>query len=67
MSFNGYKYFVTFIDDYLRYTCLSLLETKNKVATVFQGFCNLVKTQFVSTIKTVQSNNDTEYMSHIMT
>jgi hypothetical protein len=50
MFFDGYKYFVIFIDDYSQFTWLIFLNKKNKVATIFQNFCNLVKTQFTSTI-----------------
>ena len=47
-SFDGYKYFVTFVDDFSRFTWLYLLKAKSEVATVFQDFHHLVHTQFSS-------------------
>jgi hypothetical protein len=43
-SFDGYKYFVTCVDDFSRFTWLYLLKAKSEVATVFQDFYNLVHT-----------------------
>ena len=63
-SFDGYKYFVTFVDDFSRFTWLYLLKAKSEVATVFQDFHHLVHTQFSSQIKILQSDNGSEYMSN---
>ncbi|CAL9022379.1 unnamed protein product [Prunus brigantina] len=66
-SFDGYKYFVTFVDDFSRVTWLYLLKFKSEVVDVFKDFHNLVKNQFSTQIQTLRSDNGTEYMSHIMT
>ncbi|XP_038704782.1 uncharacterized protein LOC120000736 [Tripterygium wilfordii] len=50
-SFDGYKYFVTFVDDFSRFTWLYLLRSKSEVASVFQDFHSLINTQFSSKIK----------------
>ena len=65
-SFDGYKYFVTFIDDFSRVTWLYLLKSKSEVIEVFKDFHNLVKNHFTSQIQTLRSDNGSEYMSHIM-
>lgn len=58
-SFNGYKYFVTYIDDYSRTTWLYLLKSKSEVFTMFKEFSNIVSNQFNSKIKTLRSDNGT--------
>ena len=66
-SFDGYKYFITFVDDYSRATWLYLLKSKSEVMEVFKDFHSLVKNHFSSQIKTLRSDNGTEYMSQVMT
>ncbi|KAL6278328.1 hypothetical protein ACE6H2_021929 [Prunus campanulata] len=66
-SFDGYKYFVTFVDDFSRTTWLYLLKFKSDLMNVFKDFHNLVKNQFSTQIQTLRSDNGTEYMSHLMT
>ncbi|KAM2668187.1 hypothetical protein EV2_019802 [Malus domestica] len=66
-SFDGYKYYVIFVDDFSRTTWLYLLKSKSEVMEVFKDFNNLVKNHFSSQIQTLRSDNGTEYMSHIMT
>ena len=62
-SFDGYKYFVTFIDDFSRVTWLYLLKSKSEVVEAFMDFHNLVKNHFDSKIQTLRSDNGSEYMS----
>ncbi|KAM2882470.1 hypothetical protein COP2_015447 [Malus domestica] len=63
-SFDGYKYFVTFIDDYSRVTWLYLLKSKSEVFTAFQDFHKLITNHFSSKIFTLRSDNGTEYTSY---
>ena len=63
-SFDGYKYFVTFIDDYSRVTWLYLLKSKSEFFTAFQDFHKLITNQFSSKIYTLRSDNGTEYTSN---
>ena len=65
-SFDGYRYFVTFVDDFTRITWLYLLKYKSELPNVFQDFHKLVGTQFASKIHVLRSDNGTEYMSHNM-
>jgi hypothetical protein len=66
-SLNGYKYFITFIDDFSRVTWVYLLKAKSDVFSCFQDFHTLIKNQFSSHLKTFRSDNGSEYMSKDMT
>jgi len=67
MSLSGYKYFVTFIDDFSRVTWVYLLKAKSDVFSCFQDFHILIKNQFFGHLKTFRSDNGLEYMSKDMT
>jgi len=43
-SFDGYKYFVSFVDDFSHVTWIYLLKSKSEVVYVFQNFHMLVMT-----------------------
>lgn len=66
-SFDGYKFYVTFIDDFSRTTFVYLLKFKHEVPICFENFHNLVKNHFSSNICILRSDNGTEYTSNIMT
>lgn len=66
ISIDGFKYFVTFIDDFSNVTWVYLLKSKGEVANYFKQVHVLVTTQFSSHIKTLRSDNSTEYTSHDM-
>ena len=55
-SFGRKKYYVSFIDDYSKFTWIYLLKFKPEVFSVFQEFQKLVKRQFNKKIITVQSD-----------
>ena len=59
-----YKYFVTFIDYYSRFTWVYFLRAKGEVFSVFQGFVALLETQFSASIKVLRSDSSSEYMSN---
>lgn len=63
---NGFKYFVTFIDDCTRMTWVYFLKHKSEVFDKFILFLNLVKTQFQTTIKILRSDNGGEFVNHVM-
>ena len=63
-SKEGFKYFVTFIDDKSRATWLYLLKSKREVCSIFQDFCSMIENQFNTTIKVLRTDNGTEYMNH---
>ncbi|KAK8923585.1 hypothetical protein KSP39_PZI019845 [Platanthera zijinensis] len=63
-SISGYRYFITFIDDYSRTTWLYLLRDRSELPRVFRAFVLKTRTQFCTTIKTFRSDNAREYTSH---
>jgi len=62
-SFDGYKYFITFVNDFSCVTWIYLLKFKSEVVDVFKDFHMLVMTQFSTKHKILLSDNGTEYMS----
>jgi Integrase core domain/gag-polypeptide of LTR copia-type len=63
-SKEGYKYFITFIDDKSRATWLYLLKSKKEVPTIFKNFYTMIENQFGTTIKVLRSDNGTEYTNN---
>ena len=63
-STRGFRYFVTFIDDYSRCTWLFLMKNRSELFSIFQQFYQEVKTQFGVPIRTFRSDNAREYLSH---
>jgi transposase InsO family protein len=64
ISHGQYKYFVTFIDDYSRFTWIYFLRIKAEVFNAFQTFLAYIETQFSTCIKVFRSDNGGEYISH---
>ena len=60
-SWNGQRYFITFIDDYPRYGYLYLIHEKSQALDVFKTFKVEVELQFGKKIKIVKSNGGGEY------
>jgi hypothetical protein len=59
-SKGGARYFVTFTDDYSRWTQTYLIRKKSEVASKFREYKNFVETQLERKIKAVQSDNGKE-------
>ncbi|PNY03792.1 ubiquitin carboxyl-terminal hydrolase 12-like protein [Trifolium pratense] len=59
----GYRYYVTFIDDFSRYTWMTLLKNCSELFSAFQTFYSEIKTQFGKTIRILRSDNAKEYFS----
>jgi len=57
ISHAQYKYFITFIDDYSRFTLVYFLRSKAEAFTTFKFFHAFVQTQFSSKIKILCSDN----------
>jgi len=64
VSHARYKYFVTFIDDYSRFTWIYFLRSNSEVFSMFKKFLTYVETQFQASVKKFRSNSGGEYMSH---
>ena len=60
-SYSGFKYYVSFIDAFSRYTWIFPIKTKAETTFVFQDFKSLVKLQLNTKIKSVQSDWGGEY------
>ena len=65
-SMDGYKFFVIFVDDFTSTTFLYLMKSKSEVFFMFKDFHNLVQTQHNSTIKVLESDNGTKFLSNNM-
>lgn len=63
LSFNGYKYYVSFVDMYSGYTWLYLLKTKSEVAQVFKVFKSTAELQLGSKLKTLQTDYGKEFLT----
>jgi histone deacetylase 1/2 len=60
-SIGCYEYYVSFIDDYSKFSWIYLLKKKSKVFEVFQNFQNLVERKFDRKIIAMQTNWGGEY------
>ena len=65
ISVDGFRYYVTFIDECTRHCWIFPLKNKSDVCSVFVGFYNFVLNHFSTTIKTLQSDGGGEYISKI--
>ena len=62
-SKSGFKYFITFVDDYSRTTWLYLMKNRSEVFSHFANFCSEIRTQFGVSVCTLRSDNAKEYFS----
>ncbi|KAM1354495.1 hypothetical protein PS2_028626 [Malus domestica] len=62
MSIEGFKYYVTFIDEYTRYCWIFPITNKSAVCSVFAAFYQYVLNHFSVSIKTLQSDGGGEYI-----
>ncbi|KAH9750824.1 retrovirus-related pol polyprotein from transposon RE1 [Citrus sinensis] len=58
---DGYQYYISFVDDYNRYTWIYPLKLKSEALEVFKLFKLQVENQFSTTIKMMQSDWGGEY------
>ena len=61
-SFSGFKYLLTFIDDYSRCTWVYFLKLKREVFNMFLAYKALVEKQSCHQIIKLRSNNGGEYV-----
>jgi hypothetical protein len=60
---NGYRYLVSFIDDYTRYAWVYPLKEKGEVFGKFKYFKTMIEKQVGKSIKVLRSDNGGEYTS----
>lgn len=65
-SREGFRYFLTIVDDYTRAVWTYLVKTKDEVYNLFVSYLNLIHNQFKCNIKTVRSDNGTEFVNNKM-
>ena len=63
MSPTGFKYFVTFVDDFSCVTWLYLMKSRSELFSHFSAFCSEIETQFHVPVQTLRSDNTKEYLS----
>ncbi|PKU70250.1 Retrovirus-related Pol polyprotein from transposon TNT 1-94 [Dendrobium catenatum] len=63
ISLNGFRYFVTFIDEHTKYCWVYPLTLKSDVFSKFQEFYNMVRCQFNKNIKTLRTDGGGEYIN----
>lgn len=65
-SREGYKYFLTIVDDFSRAVWVFLLRGKYEVFQNIVNFYNLIKNQFDKIVKVFRSNNRTKFINQSM-
>ena len=63
MTISGKRFYITFIDDYSRYTRVYLLRNKDETMDAFIKYKNEVENQLSKKIKRLRSNRGREYES----
>ena len=58
---EGYKYFLTIVDDFSRYTWVYLLKHKSETGSLILQFAAMVETQFGKKLKYIRSDNGSEF------
>ena len=59
---SGYKYFITFTDDYFRFGYVYLMKRKSKAFEKFKEFKAEVENQLGKCIKAIRSDRSGEYL-----
>ncbi|GJT37724.1 putative RNA-directed DNA polymerase [Tanacetum coccineum] len=62
-SKEGFRYFLTIVDDYTRSVWVYMLKGKDEVFDCVLAFYNLIKNQFGKIVKTFRSDNGTEFVN----
>ncbi|KAJ4790588.1 Retroelement pol polyprotein-like [Rhynchospora pubera] len=62
----GAHYFLTIVDDFSRAVWVYLMKDKSETADLLQGFVRMVYTQFQKSVKSIRSDNGTEFTSRLM-
>ncbi|KAL4346996.1 hypothetical protein GQ457_17G018750 [Hibiscus cannabinus] len=60
---SGHMFFLTIVDDFTRMTWVYLLKLKSDTVIHLKTFCTYVHTQYSAIVKTVRSDNGTEFFN----
>jgi transposase InsO family protein len=60
---GGHRYYIIFIDDFSRYTCLYFMSSPSEVLSIYQCFAPIVLTQFYMPIHVLCADSASEYIS----
>lgn len=63
-TYDGYRYFVTFIDDFSNFTVVYLIKEKGEVFEKFREFVSMTESKFNSKVSKLRCDNGGEYVSH---
>ena len=66
VSIGGSRYFLTFTDDFSRYTFVYFLKNKSEVPQCFKEFVTMAEKQTGKSVKVLRSDNGTEYTNNAM-
>ncbi|GJS09947.1 integrase, catalytic region, zinc finger, CCHC-type containing protein [Tanacetum coccineum] len=66
ISKDGFRCFMTIVDDYTRAVWIYLIKTKDEVYGLFVNFINLIHSLFKCSITNVRSDNGTEFVNSKM-
>jgi transposase InsO family protein len=61
-SFQGYRYFLTIVDDFTRFTWIYLMRLKSDVKRLLTSFITTIENQYSVTLKRIRSDNGKEFM-----
>ncbi|CAL1397253.1 unnamed protein product [Linum trigynum] len=60
-SHDGFRYFLTIVDDYTRMTWIILLTAKSEARTKLQSFCTYTERQFETPVRRIRSDQGREF------
>jgi transposase InsO family protein len=63
-ALGGYKYFITFTDEFTRFIWVALMKQKDEAFELFKTLYNIIKTQHPRKIKKLVSDRGGEYISN---
>ena len=61
-TIDGCRYFLTIVDDCSRCTWVYLLKHKSQTQPILEQFCTMIETQFLKKVKTIRTDNGTEFI-----
>lgn len=60
-SMDGYRYYISFLDDFTKYLWVYPMKQKYEVSNIFKHFNSYVERNFNIKIKSIQTDLGTEY------